>query len=247
MELHVLKRDLVKYSEKIWQKGWVANHDGNLSARLSGGRLLATPTAWSKGEVTQEDLLILDAESGEKKSGRHKVFSEISLHLEYLKARPDAGAILHAHPPCAMALSVAGVEIEPRLTPEAVVSLGDRIPLAPPAMPGSLESKMQVRTLGLLFDVLALGHHGLMSCGENLEQAFLRMELAEHLARVQLEAMKIGGFKLIPDSWVPELLKRRTKAGLGPQARQADPGKKEPDLSHLPVDQIVATIVQKLK
>lgn len=242
----LLQRQLSRFSSTIWQKGWVANHDGNLSARLDRTHVLCTPTAVSKRLVRDDDLIVVDLFTGKQISGRSRPFSELGLHLEYYKVRDDVRAVIHAHPPETTALAAAGIEIEPRLTAESVVSLGQRIPLAPLAPPGSLESAQQIRFLGRFFDVILLANHGSISCGEDLEQAFLRMELAEHLAGIQRKALALGDVRLVPDLWLPDLLRKRKKAGLGPEARGNDADKQPPQLADLPIEEVIKALVDKL-
>lgn len=97
-----LRAELLDYCHRLHARGWVANHDGNLSVRLRPGQILCTPTATSKAEVREESLLIVD-EAGTRLAGKGKPFSELSLHLAVLRTRPDAMAVVHAHPPYAMA------------------------------------------------------------------------------------------------------------------------------------------------
>src|SRR4051812_718884 len=97
-----LRAELVSTSRRLHENGWVANHDGNLSVRLHGQRLLITPTAVSKRDVDDSMLLIVDM-NGKVLEGRRKPFSELSVHLAIYKARPEAEAVLHAHPPYATA------------------------------------------------------------------------------------------------------------------------------------------------
>src|SRR6478752_1297243 len=129
------REELADYAQRIHARGWVANHDGNLTFRLEPGRYLATPTAMSKAAVTAEEILVVD-ESGAKISGRGKPFSEIGLHLTVYRNRPDVNAVLHAHPPTATGFAVAGVELAQPMIAEAVVSLGHSIPTVPFAAPG---------------------------------------------------------------------------------------------------------------
>ena len=246
MDLHSLRNQLVKYSHRTWELGWAANHDGNLTARMDRNRVVATPTAFSKREIREEDLLQVDLWTGKVTMGRHRPFSELPLHLEYFRIREDVNAVIHAHPPTVCGFAIAGVEVEPRISPEAVVSLGDRIPLAPPVFPNSLESKQQVRSLGRLYDVIMLGNHGIIACGTDLEQAFLRIELAENLAKMQQQAMILGNLRLINELWVGELLAKRKKAGLGPAARdEKSPPPQE--ISTMPVEEIISAMVGQLK
>ncbi len=245
-EANALRRDLVKYSQRIWERGWVANHDGNLSVRVDKSRILATPTAFSKGEVREDDLLLIEIWTGKVLSGRHRPFSELPLHLEYYQVRPDVQAVIHAHPPVACGFAIAGLEVDPRITPEAVVSIGDRIPLAPTVKPGSLAARQQIRSLGTLYDAVMLGNHGTVVCGSDLEMAYLRTELVEHLAKMQQQAMLLGNLRLIQDEWVAELMKKRKSAGLGPEARgaQTPPARV---LADLPVEEIISSMVEQLK
>jgi L-fuculose-phosphate aldolase len=245
-QANALRRDLVKFSRLIWQRGWVANHDGNLSVRVDKSRILATPTAFSKDEVREDDLLLIEIWTGKVLTGKHRPFSELPLHLEYYQVRDDAQAVIHAHPPAASGFAIAGLEVDPRITPEAVVSLGDRIPLAPTVRPGSLAARQQVRSLGTLYDAIMLGNHGTLACGDTIEMAYLRTELVEHLAKMQQRAMLLGNLRLIQDEWVAELMQKRKSAGLGPAAR----GTKAPpvsELADLPVEEIISSMVEKLQ
>ena len=216
--LSLVRREMLHWVHKMDQKGWVANHDGNATLRLGGNRFLATPTAFSKAEIQEQDLLILN-QRGQVIQGRHRIFSEFALHKTCFAVRPDAQVVLHAHPPTTTGMAVAGVEVLPTIIAEAVVSLGDRIPLAPYALPGTEASNEALAEAILLHDVVMLENHGVIAVGDDLEQAFLRIELCEHLARIQMAAAQAGGARTIPDADVERLLHKRAKAGLGPEAR----------------------------
>src|SRR5262249_31790970 len=129
-----VRAELVAVSRRLHENGWVANHDGNVSVRLNGNRLLITPTAVSKRDVDDSMLLVVDLE-GKVLEGRRKPFSELELPLAMYRARPEAEAVIHAHPPCATAFGLANAELSPIAMPELVVSLGARIPTLPRAMP----------------------------------------------------------------------------------------------------------------
>jgi len=216
--LNLVRREMVHWLQKVDAKGWVANHDGNLSARLPANRYLLSPTSFSKGEIKEQDLLVT-TKTGKVVQGRHRPFSEWALHRRAYELRNDIQVVLHAHPPMATGLAVAGHEVDPCIVAEAVVSLGARIPLAPYALPGSEASVDVLNDLLPYYDVVLLENHGVLSIGKDLEQAFLRMELCEHLARIQVNANQAGGAKRIPKADIEQLLHKRTKAGLGPEAR----------------------------
>src|SRR5690349_9244390 len=101
--------EILRYSQKLWERGWVANHDGNLSARVGPNRVVCTPTATSKGDVADGDLVVTDL-GGKQLAGRKKPFGELGIHLGAYRARADVAAVVHAHPPFATALGVSGRE-----------------------------------------------------------------------------------------------------------------------------------------
>lgn len=211
-----LRAQLVEYSQRLHARGWVANHDGNLSVRLPDGRFLATPTAFSKAEVTPDSLVVVDA-AGAVVAGRHRVFSEIGIHLSLYASRPDVAAVVHAHSPHATALSACGQALEVFL-PEAVVSLGPAIPLVPLSAPGPA-AVAAMAPFAPLYDAVLVAGNGLFAWGDSVEQAYLRAELVEHLCRIALLALPLGGVKPLPATLLPPLLEARRKAGLGPEAR----------------------------
>jgi L-fuculose-phosphate aldolase len=215
---HGLKKEMVRYSRLVYDKGWVANHDGNLTARLGPGRILATPTSFSKGDVAEADLIVVD-DAGQKVSGRHRGFSELALHMAAYAERKDIKAVIHAHPPYSTAMAVAGQGIERPILAEAVVSLGPRVPLVPFAMPKTAAWSEQIAAHCVQYDALILQNHGVITFGDNLEQAFLRLELVEHLAKIMHHSMAFGGPRTLDDAHLAPLLASRQKAGLGPQAR----------------------------
>jgi L-fuculose-phosphate aldolase len=212
-----LRQQLAALSRQIWERGWVANHDGNLSVRLPRNRILCTPTGQSKGELKPESMLIVD-ESGKLLSGTSRPFSELNLHLAYFQARPDIQAVIHAHPVTSTGLAVAGVALDQPFLPEAVVSLGPVIPTVPLAMPGS-EALQVIAPYLDEYDALLLAGNGVLTCGIDLEQAYLRLELLEHLSGIALVAHQLGGIKPIPGYQLTSLLQARTRAGLGPESR----------------------------
>jgi L-fuculose-phosphate aldolase len=211
-----LKAQIADYSQRLHARGWVANHDGNITVRLGQGRYLATPTATSKAAVGAEDVIVVD-EGGAKISGRGKPFSEIGLHLTVYRNRPDVNAVVHAHPPTATGFAVAGVELSQPMLAEAVVSLGVGIPTVPFAPPGPAACNQLAPFVGGS-DAVILGGNGALAWGNDVEQAYLRMELVEHLARIALVAHQLGGVRPIPQTAIPALLEARRKAGLGAAA-----------------------------
>jgi L-fuculose-phosphate aldolase len=212
-----LRAEIADYSRRLHARGWVANHDGNISVRVADGRFLCTPTAFSKAEVTPDSLVTVDA-AGAAVAGRFRPFSEIVLHLAVYKDRPDVQAVVHAHPPHATALAAAGRGLHEPFLAEAVVSLGPQVPLVPVSAPGPAAVAV-LQPFVKLHDAVLVAGNGVFAWGSDLEQAYLRLELVEHLCRIYLLALPAGGVKPLPAGLIPALLESRRKAGLGPEAR----------------------------
>ena len=217
-----LQKNISAYSQLIYEKGWVANHDGNLSARLADNkRFMVTPTAESKRLIAPHDTLVVDID-GKRLSGRRRLFSEWHLHATCFKARPDVHAVIHAHPVYATALGVAGKGLGIPALPEMVVSLGANIPTLDYALPKSAAQEAELAhalTHGDADGVLLAGN-GVITVGVDLEQAFLRLELIEHYAQILSVSQSWGGPKPIPDQDLKALLAKRSAAGLGRAGRQ---------------------------
>jgi L-fuculose-phosphate aldolase len=211
-----VRAELVAISRRLHENGWVANHDGNISVRLNGSRLLITPTAVSKRDVDDAMLIIVDMD-GKVLEGRRKPFSELELHLAMYRARPEAEAVIHAHPPHATAFGLVGLELTPVAMPEIVVSLGAKIPTLPRVMPKEKAGVEAVEKSAREVDAMLLGGNGALTLGADLSQALLRMELVEHYAKILTAARALGSVPALPESDTAKLLEARKKAGLGPR------------------------------
>lgn len=213
-----LRAQVAEIARHLHTAGWVANHDGNVTAR-DGSRFVATPTATSKRLVEHRDVIEVDAKGQVIGSGR--VFGEIGLHLAVYERRPDVGAVVHAHPPYATAISASrGNPIERPFIAEALVSIGPRIPKLPYAQPGDA-ARAALAPWCELVDAVLLGNHGVMTWGQDLEVALLRLELVEHLAKIAIAAAPLGGVEPLPASAIQPLLAARAKAGIGRAADRA--------------------------
>jgi L-fuculose-phosphate aldolase len=206
------RRDLVRYSRQMHAAGWVANHDGNLSARVGQDRIVCTPTAFSKLDVGPDDLVVCGTD-GRQRSGAHKPFSELGLHRAVYDARPDVRAVVHAHPPFATAFGVSGRPVPHPFLPEAVVSLGAELPVVPLTAPGDAAVKA-LKPFVRRCDAVLMAGNGAFAWGPDLETAWLRLELVEHLCRIAHAALPLGGPALLPADLVADLLGKRAKAGL---------------------------------
>lgn len=237
---------IVKICQKLDRKGFGANHDGNVTAKYAD-KIFATPTAVSKGDVTEESIIILDL-NGNKISGHGKPFSELDLHLASYAARPDISAVVHAHPPYATARGIVGLPLDKPSIPESVVSLGDIIPVAPFAMPNEAASADIVSQMLSISHVFMMPGNGVLSVGADLTQAYLRLELVEHLAKIDFIATRLGEPKVLSDENINKLLEKRSKAGLAPPAqiergeRKQETQKIDNDLQKIIVEEVVKAI-----
>lgn len=213
-----LRHAVAEVSRHLHARGWVANHDGNVTAR-DGSRYVATPTATSKRLIADRDLIEVDGKGAVIGAG--KVFGEIGLHLVVYERRPDVGCVVHAHPPNATAIgSSRGNPIERPFIAEALVSLGPRIPKLPYAQPGE-PAKQALAPWCELVDAVILANHGVLAWGADPEQALLRLELVEHLAKIAVAAQTLGGIEPLPESAIAPLLAARAKANIGRAADRA--------------------------
>ena len=201
------KADIVATSRRLHSNGWVANHDGNLSARLDGDNLLCTPTAVSKGDVEPGWLIVVDG-NNQVIEGARRSFSELQLHRAAYAARRDISVVIHAHPPVSCGFAVVGEPIPHPMLAEPVVSLGREIPMVPYFRPGSPELTGAIGEALQRADVLLLERHGLLSVGGSFEQAYLRMELVEHQAKIAMNARLIGDVRLLPEEEIEALSKK---------------------------------------
>jgi L-fuculose-phosphate aldolase len=216
------RQDIVDVGKMIYQKGWVAANDGNISIRLDANRILCTCTGISKGMMTCEDLIVCDLES-KKLDGSRELTSEIAMHLTIYKMRADIFSVVHAHPPVATGFAVAGRPLTLALLPEVVIGLGC-VPLADYGLPGT-----PALTEGMLpyipkYDAILMRNHGLVCYGEDVYKSFFKMETVEHFARITLVAELLGGPKVLPKQEVDKLIDSRTRYGIKPRSG-AEPGR----------------------
>jgi L-fuculose-phosphate aldolase len=216
-----LRQDIVDIGRLVYQKGWVAANDGNITIRLSPDRILATPTGISKGMMHVDDLIIVDKQGG-KLEGRRECTSEIFMHCTVYNMRPDIHSVLHAHPPVATGFATAGRPLDQALLPEVIIGLGC-VPLAAYGLPGTPALTEPMLPLIPKYDAIMMGNHGAVCYGEDVYKAFFKMETVEHFARIALVAELLGGANVLPKTEVNKLLDSRSRYGIKSRAG-AEPG-----------------------
>ncbi len=216
---------MVRIGRLMWERSYVVAEEGNLSARLGPDRLLATPSGLSKGFLSVDDLVVIrpDGEPAPSYRGRgRKPSSEILMHLEVYRRRPDVSAVVHAHPPTATAFSIAGVTLARCILPEVVVTLGG-IPTAEYATPGTVEVPESISQAIQDYDAVILAHHGTLTVGRTLWDAYQRLEKVEHAAQITLIARQLGQVRTLSPEAIDKLMAQR-REWLRRQGRDACQG-----------------------
>ena len=218
LDLPSIAADIVEVGRRLWTRGYVASNDGNISVRLDADRLLMTPASVSKGFMTPEMMVVTDLD-GRLISGApgRKPSSEIQMHLVVYRARPDVGAVVHAHPPLSTGFAVAGIPLDRAVLAEVVTTLGS-IPIAEYGTPSTQELADAVAPYVRMHDGLLLANHGALALGKDLFGAYYKMETIEHFARISLVARMLGGERLLSREEVLRLQDLRGRYGIASPA-----------------------------
>ncbi len=185
-----LREEIVEAGRRLYAKGYIAGGDGNISARLPGGRLLVTPTGIGKGFMQPGDIVMTDM-AGLPISANGAPSSELKMHLLIYAARPEVNAVVHAHPPLATGYAAAGIMPDSPVVAEGILTLG-RMALAPYGTPGSTEVTDGMAPYVKECDAILLSNHGAVTCGPTVEQALFKMETLEHIAQINLVTEVLG-------------------------------------------------------
>ena len=208
------RADIVHIGRLMHQHEYVDGNSGNLSVRLGPDRILVTPAGVAKGFLEPQQLLVIDQQGLPLEPARPglKPTSELLMHLEAYRRRPDVNAVIHAHPITSVALSIAGISLAECVIPEAIVVLG-LVPTLPYATPASEENQRAIREVIVGHDALILKNHGALTVGPNLWSAYLKLETLEHTARTIALAKLLGGTPSLPAEQVEKLLQSRRELG----------------------------------
>ena len=230
-----LRADIVEVGRRMYARAYTASNDGNISVRLGPDRLLMTPKSVCKGFMTPDMMCITDLE-GRKIQGDRDPSSEILMHLEVYRQRPDVQAVVHAHPPIATGFAVAGIALDRAVLAEVLTTLGS-IPIAEYATPSTRELPEAVRKYIKAHDGMLLANHGALTVGTDVYSAYYKMETIEHFAKISLVARLLGRENLISREEVMRLQGLRDTYGIkAPAPICAD--------EDLPQDQAACQVVQ---
>src|SRR6266481_4267641 len=207
-----LRADIVEVGRRMYVRGYPASNDGNISVRLGSDRLLMTPKSVCKGFMTPDMMCVTDLD-GRKLQGERDPSSEMLMHLEVYRQRPDVRAVVHAHPPTATGFAVAGIPLDRAVLAEVLTTLGS-IPIAAYATPSTQELPDAVRKYIKAHDGMLLANHGALTAGSDLFSAYYKMETIEHFATISLVARMLGRENLISREEVMRLQELRGTYGI---------------------------------
>jgi len=208
-----LRREVILVCQLLYQKNLIAATDGNVSVRWGSEYLITTPSGLAKGVIQAEDLVVTDlqgnlAPEAVAVHNGYRPSSELRTHLEAYRQRPDVRAVVHAHPPIATALSVAGVSLAPCVLPETLVNLGT-ILTTQYATPTSADVPLVIRDLIGNHDALVLDRHGAVTVGASAMDAYTKMEKVENTAVILAVAHTLGRVRTLPVDEVRRLSAKR--------------------------------------
>ena len=222
-----LRADIVEVGRRLYARAYTASNDGNISVRLEGERLLMTPSGVCKGFMSPDMMVVTDLD-GRKLQGDRDPSSEMQMHLEVYRRRPDVNAVVHAHPPIATGFAVAGIPLDRAVLAEVVTTLGS-VPIAEYATPSTKELPEAVRPYVQAHDGMLLANHGALTLGKDLFAAYYKMETIEHFANISLVARLLGGERVLSREEVFRLQDLRGRYGIAaPAPICAEPGAADP-------------------
>jgi L-fuculose-phosphate aldolase len=216
-----LKKQICEIGRRVYEKGFVAANDGNISVRVGEDAFLVTPTGVSKGFLTPEMIIKVNG-NGELLEGTYKPTSEMKMHLRVYKERPDINAVVHVHPPYATAFAIAGIPMNQATMPELVVLLGT-IPLAEYGTPSTEEVPEAVAKYVHDHQGVLLENHGALTWGKDLEHAYFLMESLEFCAKINWIAKQMNGDRELSKENVERLLELKAKMGIHGQSPKGVP------------------------
>jgi L-fuculose-phosphate aldolase len=210
---NAIKEEIVRAGRKLWERQYVDGNGGNISARLSPNYFLCTPTLCSKGDLTTDDLSLVDLENRQV-CGTKAQTSEILLHLEIYKAVPSAQAVIHCHPPYATAHAIAGVVPQGNLVPEQEVFIGPVV-LTPYETPGTIEFAQTVLPVVKQHNTILLANHGIVCWADTVTHAEWYVEVIDTYCKTVMIASQLKSpLPEIPSHKIPDLLTMKKRLGL---------------------------------
>jgi L-fuculose-phosphate aldolase len=207
------KKSILDIGRRMYERGFVASNDGNISCKVGPNTIWTTPTGVSKGFMKQEMLVKMDL-NGRVLMGKYKPSSEVKMHLRVYQENPEVQAVTHAHPLVATSFAIAGINLDAAILTEAVLGLGS-IPIAKYATPGTDEVPESIAPFVNTHNGVLLANHGALTWGKDIYQAFYRLESIEYYATILMYTGNIiGRQNVLSCDQVDKLLDIRQKLGI---------------------------------
>ena len=207
-----IKEEICDIGRRLYNRGFAAANDGNISYRIDDDRIICTPTGISKGFMKPEDLCLVDMEANQL-AGHRKMTSEIRQHITILKHRSDVKAVVHCHPPHATAFGMVREAIPQYLMPEAEINLGE-VPIAKYTIPGGQEFADTILPFIDKSDIIIQANHGAVSYGPTVEKAYFLHETLDAYCKILLLARGLGEVRYFTKEEADDLLELKKKWGL---------------------------------
>jgi L-fuculose-phosphate aldolase len=218
-----LRKDLCDAGRVLYERGLIGPTDGNFSARVGDRYLVCTPSGAHKGELRPEDLVKLTLD-GRVVTPGGKPSSELRMHIAIYRLRPDVRCIVHAHPPCAVGLTVAGVSLEQPVVPEIIFALG-LVPNVPYSSPTTDEVPEAIRPVLARTNSFMMARHGSVVLCDNPRDGVMKTEIIEHTAKITLAARVAGSASPLPAAEVDKLLDLANAARMSAGAESSAGGR----------------------
>ncbi|MCC9609240.1 class II aldolase/adducin family protein [Blastopirellula sp. JC732] len=209
--VHRIKQDICEIGRRIYNKGFAAANDGNITVRISENEILCTPTMQSKGFLKPEDIATIDM-TGKQIAGSKPRSSEALLHLEIYQRRADVKSVVHCHPPHATAFAMAREPIPQCVLPEVEVFLGD-VPITKYETPGGKAFAETILPFVDKTNIMLLANHGTVSYGETVERAYWWTEILDAYCRMLILAKQLGRIEYFTEEKERELLDLKQRWG----------------------------------
>ncbi len=206
-----IKEEICEIGRRVYNRGFAAANDGNISVRLNDREVMCSPTMVSKGFMKPEDICKVDYD-GKQLAGTRKRSSEILLHLAIYRQRPDVQAVVHCHPPHATAFAVAGVPIPQCILPEVEVFLGE-VPTAVYETPGTQKFADTLLPHLKASNTIILANHGTVTFGPTLEKAYWNSEIIDAYCKILILARQLGNVNYFTQGQTKELLDLKKRLG----------------------------------
>jgi len=209
-----LKKQICEVGKRIYNRNMAAANDGNISVKLNDNEWLCTPTGVSKGFMSPDYICKVNAKGDViQATGKHRPSSEIKMHMRVYEKRPDVRAVVHAHPAYATSFAIAGIPLTQPVMPEAVIFLGC-VPIAEYGTPSTMEIPDNVEKYLPYYDAVLLESHGALTWGQDLMNAYHKMESLEFYAELLYHARVLGGPKEFSPAQVQRLYELRREFGI---------------------------------